>query len=252
MKPIEIPLDYASWPCFRKLVRIISGMPDGTLAAVDHIYLRLWIELGYQGAVHPLGWIAEEEFWSLMKRLKIPSATPQLLADALLDSGVIVKQEEGYFCRMFFHANEGGSDRKLSMRQLRGHAARVYAQRVKAITERVPEKSKVLSAMWPEETAGLDPETLNGAVTTIDVLDAILGRPARPIEDYTLGLFMDACGYFERFGAARVDLMHKRFMALRKEPGLPRTAERILSDIDAVLVAIEPAEGWIDWSKRQK
>ena len=69
------------------------------------------------------------------------------------------------------------------------------------------------------------------------------------LADFGVGLVHDAVRVVRRFDHKRTDLILRRLLSMRRNPDLPRTAERILSEWDSVLAILEPDAGWRVWEE---
>lgn len=258
MRAITIPTDFERYPEFVRLVRLLSEgdlkWPDGHGSGsgmpqlfAQGLFIRLWTELAYASASCEPGCLPKDDIRHVIQDLCVPQE--ESLA-ALLESKMLAERGAHYFCRTFLMHNEAnllaGAAAALGLSP-RGLAE--YRRSAEEIEKRAAAEAKRLADEFFAEVDGAAVASveMNRALALVRILDGIQQRPERALADFGVGLVHEAVRVVRRFDHKRTDLILRRLLSMRRNPDLPRTSERILSEWDSVLAILEPESGWRTW-----
>jgi hypothetical protein len=231
-------MDYDRHPEYHILVANLSGEMSGPAAIVSasHIFTRLWQEFGYYAALKPLGCIPKEEFHYVIERILFGASEEkvQALIAQLLESGLVHVDSEYYFSSKFFKLNQ---HLLIAIPALEKHR---YWNRKKRFEKKLNENPFEI----PENFQYVDgvkapPALVNRAITTVRMVDSILGRPARLTQEWAEGLIQDSLRFVMRFKPREIDVIMMTMLSNRTNPRIPRTTELLFPEIDFVIALLE-------------
>jgi hypothetical protein len=242
---ISIPRDYQSYPVFR----LLTAKMDGDEVWANHLFMRLWVELGYQCDLHEQpGMFDRGCIESFNHSVHRPDAFAILLEVNLLHS-----RDEDYYCLMFAKANQELNPDLLPDHQRRELLGRFSKKREVAASDAAHLIPRLPDEVWLTETGErMTLEQMKRCITFIKTTDSVQRMKARQKNEFTVGLVHDAYRIITRFTDVQLDVILKRlyFARARKlSTHVPRNTGDLLRRFEEILYVLLPDEGFIRWDK---
>jgi hypothetical protein len=234
MSLLHLPLDHESWHEFRQLRQSVGH------ALASHMFIRLFVELGYQAqAGIRLGLLEEKAIELFLDSIAEASGArpegphggrPQGL-QALLSAGLLLPTEGGYLCPRFAQLNphldpshepmhvKGWKTSKLN-RDLRKYGGMALQQSLM-----IPDE------VWTRPSGQkMEYEEIRQIMLLVRACDGALGRPERPHNSngFTQMLVQNAWRIVTEFSPEQIDSIVRGIMACRSHPAIPPTTEQLL------------------------
>lgn len=244
MAEIKFPIDYQRLPEFRMLATRLSGVlaPAGGRWAefadvfADHIFARLWVDLGYAAqAGARLGVMSRDAAQLYTASIHLPEVVD--LMGLLVEARLLAAHEEGYQCDRFAKLNPHlAAD--FVPREKKGGYRSGLSKQLPRIDREAAQQLQMLGGGFRDRAGQpLSPTEEHQVIKMIRVLDNILQEDrVRRTSEYGEGIVADAADAVRRYKDEAV-LRPFYFWLLdhRGQPGLPSTAEQVLTDFDALM-----------------
>lgn len=247
---LKIPRDFQSYPAFRQLMIEVGNEQDAIF-----LFLKLWIELGYQCDQHEqAGYFDRGCVAAFNASVKTFQDKPAIVC--LLAARVIIphKDDGDFICPMFIKTNDELSADNMPAGAKAELTARFNRKRHVAIENMPSVVSRLPEDVWMGPMGHrLTLEEMKRAITLTKVVDSVMGQKARQKFEFTLGVIHDAHRVNCRFSDVQIDVILKRLYFLRRTRNIltvPRQAAEVLRRWDDLLYQILPDDGFVAWEKK--
>jgi hypothetical protein len=242
---LSLPRDFQAYSCYRRLRDMI-----GDNAALC-LFVRLWVELGYQIDVHGgSGVFSKKEAQAFLDSLPIgPEKTAAF--GSLVNSQCLIPSGEDYVCPMFVLANKD-LDANYVPDSQRAQLLSAFNKRIQKIDKNaIPFTATIPPECWSVDDRIMTQEEMKRAVMLIKTIDAVLRSPDRQAYDYTPGLCQAALQVTKDYTENKLHVILRTMFIKRSTCGLNRSTEYYLNHFEDVVLKLMPDEGFIKWSKKR-
>lgn len=246
---LNVPADFERLPEFRLLCAALEsvkreGVPSKKIieAVATFLFMRLWVELSLlaQSTNRP-GYLSSEGkrlFEGTVQELFGEDCEAvKLLTQCGLLAGRANEKEanEEWFCERFARLN-GHTAGNFVKREVKGAHASALVRRGNDLAKAAMAQAMLLPPELFKKRDGtaMNDSEVNRAMVLIKTLDSCLRSAGRPAAQYTEGLVADAAAVSEQHRPEELRPFYEWLMSHRSEPGLPKTAEGILSQWELV------------------
>lgn len=238
---LNIPLDVESTPEFRQLVHLLKSfepsMPitrlgeDESRAMASHLFLRLFVELGFHAAsTNRPGLLPSHSLQLFYHSIGLAPALARV-PSALKESRLVTESPEGLFCDLFARLNSHLAGNHVTKEQ-KGASRSAIERGKNAVAHEAAQQCMLLPSELFRDATGQPLEEIQRQRTmvVITTVDRVLGRKARNNAEVTPGLIADAHALVVAQDQETLKTFYAWLHANRSNHAVPKVTEQILKD----------------------
>jgi hypothetical protein len=249
---LNLTLDFERLPEYRLLCDALASRRNDKTAGIEmaatHIWMRLWVELGYQAQItNRAGWLSKNAAALFERSLEPMFGDDCRPMNLLVEAGCVTEEilrapgdpagasaaSGNYFCERFAKANAhlAGNFRS---REERGAAASALERNKNKIAHEAQAQAMLLPTeiFKRRDGSAMAQGEVDRSMIMIKTLDNCLKAPGRSKKHYTEGLIADAGQAVSVHQNSELREFYVWLSLNREHPAVPKTAEQILAEFE--------------------